>query len=64
MSVTSTPVPSEPLLTTSVKSNSFSALYLSLEGDQIFQGTLAPGYKITTSNGNNGTVVLTLSYSK
>lgn len=61
MSVTSTPVPSEPLLTTSVKTNSFSAISLSLDGDQIFQGTLTPGYKITASNGNNGTVVLTIS---
>lgn len=53
--------PSEPLLTVTTKTNRFSAVMVGLDGDPIFAGTLIPGYKITASQGNSGTLVLTLS---
>lgn len=52
--------PSEPLLTVVAKANRFSALSLDVDGDAIFKGTLIPGYKITASQANPGTIVLTL----
>jgi hypothetical protein len=53
--------PSEPLLTVTAKANRFSGLYVDLDGDQIFKGSLIPGYKITASQANPGTVVLTIT---
>lgn len=53
--------PSEPLLTVTAKANRFSGASLSLDGDEIFKGSLIPGYKITASQGNSSTIVLTLT---
>lgn len=53
--------PSEPLLTVTAKANRFSSVYVDVDGDPIFRGTLIPGYKITANQGNPSTIVLTLT---
>jgi hypothetical protein len=53
--------PSEPLLTVIAKANRFSSVLVDVDGDPILRGTLIPGYKITATQGNPSTIVLTLT---